>query len=878
MSLPRNARLGPYEVIAPIGAGGMGEVYRARDTRLGRTVAVKVLFAPGGPVSAARQRFLREARAISALSHPNVCALYDVGSHEGTDYLVMELLEGQTLRERLARGPLPAPDLLRIAREIASALHAAHRAGMVHRDLKPANVMLTRSGVKLLDFGLARPVRGARTADGTLLEGPDLTEAGTVVGTVQYMSPEQLEGREADERSDVFAFGAVLYEMATGRKAFEGTSAPTIMSAILSGRTPRFPAGESALPPLLVEIVTACLARDPEERWQSLADVGRLLQRLGRPGAGPAAASAPSPRRPGGLLSPAVAWGAAALLAVALGASLAVAFRARPPEPAYAFRVEPPEGTFFHSAPRVSPDGRLVAFCTRDDRQATRLWVRPLDALEAWPVPETDDCQQLCWSPDGSWIAFATMSALKRVRPSDGTVQEICAIKRPRALAWSASGEVLFAVSGEGLYRVPASGGTPVSARKPDERAGELWVGAPVFLGPDRFLFLSGGRDMGRPGTVWAGSLRSAERTKVTEADGLVGFVPPDQLLFLHGTTLRAAPFDPRTARVTGPAVDLVRGVGLERVAELEAKADVSPGGALAFRTEGGESSVLESVDRAGRKLSTLASGGHLRGATASRDGRLVALERTNPLTGVVDVWLLDAERGTRTELTFGARVGERPRFSGDGRRLLYQAARDDRNVLLVRDASASAPEEEYWTAPLESALSDWSPDGRYVLVAALLPDRRVQLQLHEAGSADAPKPYDPGSPESYDGRFSPDGLSVAFVAGPPGQAGAVFVGAVPPTGRTTQVSAGAGRRPRWRSDGGELYYESADGMVMAVAAASGPDGLSFGRPVPLVRAREGGYEPLAPDGSTFLVASRDDGGRVPPLTVVTDFKRLLAK
>ena len=283
MSLPRNARLGPYEVIAPIGAGGMGEVYRARDTRLGRTVAVKVLFAPGGPVSAARQRFLREARAISALSHPNVCALYDVGSHEGTDYLVMELLEGQTLRERLARGPLPAPDLLRIAREIASALHAAHRAGMVHRDLKPANVMLTRSGVKLLDFGLARPVRGARTADGTLLEGPDLTEAGTVVGTVQYMSPEQLEGREADERSDVFAFGAVLYEMATGRKAFEGTSAPTIMSAILSGRTPRFPAGESALPPLLEEIVTACLARDPEERWQSLADVGRLLQRLGRP-------------------------------------------------------------------------------------------------------------------------------------------------------------------------------------------------------------------------------------------------------------------------------------------------------------------------------------------------------------------------------------------------------------------------------------------------------------------------------------------------------------------------------------------------------------------------------------------------------------------
>ncbi|HXM75717.1 MAG TPA: serine/threonine-protein kinase, partial [Thermoanaerobaculia bacterium] len=454
-------RLGPYEILSPIGAGGMGEVYRARDTRLGREVAVKVLAHSLSKDLAALARFEREAKTISALSHPHICALYDVGNQDGVEYLVMEYLEGETLAERLARGALPIAQTLRFGAEIASALEAAHRQGIAHRDLKPANVMLTRSGVKLLDFGLAKvlsstgPIENLTTAP---TEEKDLTQEGTILGTVAYMAPEQIEGKPADARTDIFALGIVLYEMATGKKAFSGASPASLLANVLKEEPPPISAAQPASPPAFDRLVRVCLAKDPAERWQSAHDVGLELGAIAE--GAPAQAGMRPASGPG--LTHWIPW-----LAAAIAFAIAAAALLRPrPAPAAAatpirFTVPPPQGgNFSYSAESdffsPSPDGTQIAYMARESTGDRRIFVRSFASLEPKPVPGTEGARALFWSADSRSIAFAAEDKLKRIDVS-GSFGAVAICDIPRAFgvtgSWGTVGDILFAnIQGDAIY------------------------------------------------------------------------------------------------------------------------------------------------------------------------------------------------------------------------------------------------------------------------------------------------------------------------------------------------------------------------------------------------------------------------------------------
>src|SRR6266545_2894377 len=483
MTLAAGSRLGPYEVLSPIGAGGMGEVYRARDTRLERTVAIKVLPPRLSESPEVRQRFEREAKTISQLSHPHICALYDVGNQDGVEYLVMELLEGETLAERLARGLLPLDQTLRFGAQIASALEAAHRKGIIHRDLKPSNAMVTKSGIKLLDFGLAKvlvPVPTMESLTSAPTAAKDVTHPGMILGTVPYMAPEQLQGRESDARGDIFALGAVLYEMATGRKAFGGSSPVSIMSAILTSEPPVVSSVQPMSPPSLDRLVKTCLAKDPEDRWQTARDIELQL----------------------------------AAIAVAAIATLRKAPPATSPTPIRFTVAPPPNGVFSYSLEgaflAVSPDGSQLAYIASEPGGDRRIYLRPFSSLEARPILGTEGAASLFWSPDGRTIGFFAETALKRVEVSGGSPVSICNVAPGIGFSgtWGQGGDIVFAsVLGDAIYRVPAAGGAPIVLLRPD-RSREARLNWPWFLADGkRFLYLSADLN-------WESSLMLAEPGK----------------------------------------------------------------------------------------------------------------------------------------------------------------------------------------------------------------------------------------------------------------------------------------------------------------------------------------------------------------------------
>jgi eukaryotic-like serine/threonine-protein kinase len=763
MTIPAGSRLGPYEILSPLGAGGMGEVYRAKDTRLERTVAIKVLPQKLSSSPEIRQRFEREAKTISQLSHAHICALYDVGREGDTEYLVMEYLEGETLSDRLGKGALPPDQTLRYGQEIADALDKAHRQGIVHRDLKPANVMLTKSGVKLLDFGLAKAMgrsersldatgreqaaaehdpkaRSSITALPTVAGNPNLTQEGTILGTFQYMAPEQLEGKDADARTDIFAFGATLYEMATGKKAFSASSQASLITAIMSSDPAPISSVQPMSPPALDRVVKKCLAKDPEDRWQSAGDLGSELKWIAE-GSQTALPLASLSRRKGRERLAWVGLAAAASIALVLGLLL---LRQRPtPSARFETSILPPEKILFvfrGSPPAVSPDGRRIAFTAESSEGVTRLWVRPFASASAQALPGTEGAARPFWSPDSLSLGFFAGGKLKRIEASGGRPQTLADAASGRGGTWNRDGVILFTPNAQSpVYRVSSSGGATVPVTSLGTGRGEYQHVWPTFLPDGRHFLYSGfvGADA-RPEEnmgFYLGSLDSKEVKLLYSGRGNVAYAPSSNqsrghLLFMRGSTLLARPFDAGRLEFTGeaaPVAENVKYYGAQGSGTFAA----SENGLLAYQTGvQGDPSRLGWFDRTGKTVESIGPVASYTHPRISRDGRRMVVALLDSQTHFLDLWLHDLTRHIPTRFTFEPAVNIFPVWSPDGGRIAFASNRKGRHNIYQRATSGS--EDDEVLLPSEAIFrfpTDWSPDGGLIAFQATL-RRRTPVSI----------------------------------------------------------------------------------------------------------------------------------------------------
>ncbi|HVN76416.1 MAG TPA: protein kinase [Thermoanaerobaculaceae bacterium] len=881
MKIASGARLGPYEIVAPLGAGGMGEVYRARDTRLDRPVAVKVLPESLASDPERMRRFEQEARAAGALNHPNVMSVYDVGSLDGRSYIVTELLEGQTLRERLSGGALPPRTAVELAAQIARGLAAAHEKGIVHRDLKPENLFVTRDGhLKILDFGLAKFRPEASATEKTVTTPPSgLTAEGIVLGTAGYMSPEQVRGQQADARSDIFALGCVLYEMTWGRRAFGGDTSAEVMAAILKDDPPdvHVPAMPAALPP----VVRRCLAKDPRARFASAHDLALILDALSAPSA-PDASAAPA----GGRAAPRMrsreraAWAAAAALLVVaalLGVKAARGPAARAAaHPPLRFTVAPPPGSSFTGMMALSPDAGSLAFVATDSEGRDVLWVRSLGSLEARPLAGSEGAEFPFWSPDSRDIAFFAHGKLQRVSVSGSEpARTLCPAGNPRGGAWSRSGVILFSVNAGGeIDSVPAVGGPATTVLQVPGKPTQSFRW-PSFLPDGRhFLYAVLSADR-RVAGIHVGSLDSPDtRQLVPTADSGAIYAAPGWLLYRSGNQLMRQAFDGTSGRLSGAAAPLVEGVWWDGLTTLLTAFTVSDTGLLAYQSGGLAQSELVWFGRSGRPLGRVGPPGAYLEPTLSTDGGRLAVTRADPQTGEVAAWMLDLERGTAGPVS-GSGFGSTPLWSPDGRRVVYS---DFPSGDVVASAVGS-PETASVLFKLDSfaPLDDWSADGRYLYYEVIdWKTFRGDIWVRDLQSPGRSRPVVQSPADEANARVTADGKWMAYQADDSGVT-EVYVCSASGSGGRWQVSVGGGTQPRWRADGRELYYIAPDRKVMAVTIGSSPE-FKAGLPrelfqtqiLPLVEARNQ-YD-VTRDGSRFIVNSRRAEDATLPITVVVDW------
>jgi Tol biopolymer transport system component len=816
MALTSGTKLGPYEIQGPLGAGGMGEVYRAKDTRLDRTVAVKILPSHLSDNPEARQRFEREARTISSLNHPNICTLHDVGHQEGTDFLVMEYLEGETLADRLKKGPLSPEQLLRYGIEICEGLERAHKSGVIHRDLKPGNIMLTKSGAKLMDFGLAKATPAheppasslTRTLSGPSADKP-LTTQGTVVGTFQYMSPEQVEGKEADARSDIFALGAVLYEMATGKRAFEGKTTASVIAAVLERDPPPVSTVQPMSPPALDRVVKTCVAKDPDERFQNVHDVKLQLKWMAEGGS---QAGVPVPVAARRKNREKLAWSLMcgfATLAVIFALWTYLRPRSAGPGPVLAFVPPPTDTRFlafgFGSGPAVvSPDETKLAFSAIDQNGSVKLWTRSLKASDAAAVPGTDGAAAPFWSPDGRSLGFFAGGKLKTVELSGGNLQVLAESSAPSSAAWAPDGTILFKPeSSSQLFRIAAGGGKAVPFTVLS--ANDYSDYNPAIL-PDGNHVLVVVLDKKQHRRVELRSLTSPE-TKLVLDDADRPACAGGFLFYIRNEKIFAQSFDPGSGKVSGGATPL-------------ADADwysVAGRSVLAFQAVSRETH-LQWFDLSGNPVGTIGQVAFHLSPKIAPDGKQVLFLASDPHNpGSMDLWLVPAAGGVSTRMTFGPGGKRWSVWSPDGKYIAYTTGSDGKVRIVRKPSDGSGAEETLLTLGPEissASVVDWSPEGRYLSYDV--------FDINKGGMANwglplfgDKKPFQsaPVAGNQYDGNFSPDGHWLAYFSGETGQP-EVYVVPFPGPGGKYQISHGGGWIVRWDKKG-DLFFLSIGNQLM---------------------------------------------------------------
>lgn len=833
MALNAQTRLGPYEILAQIGAGGMGEVYRARDTRLERTVAIKILPCELSSNSSLKQRFEREAKTISNLSHPHICTLHDVGHEDGIDYLVMEYLEGQTLAERLTKGPLPIEEVLQHALQICEALDKAHRQGVVHRDLKPGNIMLTRHGVKLLDFGLAKLCGSAQsqiknqksqidedapTLADSRAPKSDLTEQGTILGTVQYMAPEQLEGKEADARTDIFAFGAVLYEMASGKKAFTGKSRASLMAAILEREPERLSQIAPLIPPALDRVVSGCLAKDADERWQTAHDLKLQLKwivEVGSETGMPKIVSQQSKRREG------VAWVAAAVMTIAAACVAIIAWKPSSIEFSVTrFEVQPPIASSRVHSIALSPDGRKLAMVTREIGPKHRLWIRSLHSISAEPVPQSEGATFPFWSPDGTALGFFANGSLKKLDLNTGAIVTLCSAPVGMGGTWSATGTIIFAPEPRApLHRVQAAGGVSTPLWEPGSHS--LKVQAwPWFLSDGEHFLFWGRADMmdEADGGIYLGSLNSPKPTRQLVSSGGNGIYADGHLIFLaSGGALMAVQFDRDTQMVTGDPFPIAENVESSFWAGTGVFS-VSRRGAMAYLPGSrGWGTQLTWYDLEGTKLRSLGSPGNYGSVNLSPDGKSVTVDVSDQELGTSDIRVLECDRPVSMRLTTHPRSERHGIWSPDGKSIAFCSNRDGAFDLYLKDIDSVEPEKLLFGSAEDKYARSWSPDGKHMLIESFHPDSNSDIWILPIRSEPTkPQPFLNSEFAERRARFSPDGKWVAYQSNEEKRP-EVFIISFPERRGKTKISSAGGSNPRWAPDGKRVYYLDGENYIASV-------------------------------------------------------------